>query len=97
MATIRAEVRRKLELLERYRSIRQEEILEEMRFRAERELGEGRFPWKGEFRPKTEIEELYKRRKRWGIRFTVDLALVSACLAAIVWAGPFLIRLLLPR
>ncbi|MDP6849766.1 MAG: hypothetical protein QF524_02375, partial [Planctomycetota bacterium] len=92
MATIRAEVRRKLELLERYRSIRQEEILKEMRFHAERECEEGRFPWKGEFRPKDEIEELYKRRKRWGIRFTIDLSLLCVGLAALLWAGPFLIR-----
>ncbi len=96
MSAIREEIDRKQELLDRYRALRLEEILEELRPRAEEEGHQGRFPWKGQFRSRAEIEDLYRQRRRWDRRVLFDLCLLIALCAALFLATPVLLRFLLP-
>ncbi len=96
MSSTREETDRKLELLDRYRALRLEEILAELRERAEQERSRSRFPWRGQFRGREEIEHLYRQRRRWDRRVIFDLALLVALCAALLFAAPQLIRILLP-
>jgi len=96
MSTLREEIDRKQELLDRYRALRLEELLEELRGRAEEEGRQGRFPWKGEFRSRAEIEGLYRQRRRWDRRVLFDLGLLVALCGALFLATPGLLRFLLP-
>lgn len=97
MSTVREEVDRKLELLDRYRALRLEELLEELRARAGDELGRGRFPWKGAFRSRAEIDALYRQRRRWDRRVLFDLALLVAICITILLATPALLKFILPN
>jgi hypothetical protein len=96
VSSLREETDRKLELLERYRALRLEELLEELRPRAEEERAQGRFPWKGQFRSKAEIDELYRERRRWDRRVLFDLGLLIALCCLVLAAAPVLMRVLLP-
>ena len=82
-APVRDIVRRKEELLERYRAARLEEMLRETRAQAVQEAERGRFAWKGEFRPREEILYWYSQRKRWDRRFLFDSLLAVVVLAAL--------------
>ncbi|MFQ5747892.1 MAG: hypothetical protein ACE5H3_00360 [Planctomycetota bacterium] len=87
MTTVRSEVQRKFDLIDRYRAMRLEELLEELRPRAVAEAEDDRYPWKGEFRPREEILLLYRRRRFYDRRFLVDMTLVVLVLAAVVSQG----------
>ncbi len=87
MTTVRKEVQRKFDLIGRYRAIRQEELLEELRPRAAAEAEKDSYPWKGEFRSREEILLLYRRRRFYDRRFLLDMALVVILLAAVVSQG----------
>ena len=94
MTTIREEIKRKNELLERYRAIRLEQITEDLRREATFERANGKFPWRGEFRDSSEIERLYRSRSRWGMRFSFDLTILCLMLGALLYAAPKLIQIL---
>lgn len=96
MIPLRQETRRKRELLARYRERRREELLEAFRAQAAREAERDRYPWKGEFRTREEILELYRLRRRWDRRFLTDMFLVVVVLAGAVLAGPQAVNLFLP-
>ncbi|RMH05211.1 MAG: hypothetical protein D6702_00725 [Planctomycetota bacterium] len=96
MTSLRQETERKLELLDRYKALRLEELLAELRPRAEAERRRGRYPWKGEFRTREEIEELYRLRRRWDRRVLFDLLLLILICAGLFLAAPVLLRVLLP-
>ena len=96
MTTLRDLQRRKAELLERYCAARLEECLEELRGEAAQKLDAERFPWKGEFRTREEIEFWYSERRRWDRRFLVDMALVVVMLAALCYGASFGVKLMLP-
>ncbi|MBC8327970.1 MAG: hypothetical protein ISR76_09055 [Planctomycetes bacterium] len=96
MSATREEIDRKQELLDRYRALRLEEILDELRQRAEHESHQGRFPWRGQFRSRAEIEDLYRQRRRWDRRVLFDLTLLIALCAALLLLAPLLLRILLP-
>jgi len=87
VATVHGEVQRKFDLIDRYRAMRLEELLEELRPRAAAEAEEDRYPWKGGFRPREEILLLYRRRRFYDRRFLFDMALVVLVLAAVVSQG----------
>ncbi len=96
MSTIREENERKRELLDRYRSMRLEEILTELRERAREEAARDRFPWKGAFRSRAEIEALYREKRRWDRRLLFDTLLLCILFGLILWQAPRLIAVFLP-
>lgn len=96
MATLRDIQRRKHELLERYRAARLAEMLESLRKEAEQHAEAERYPWKGEFRTREEIEFWYTERRRWDRRFLLDMILVVLALAGLCYAATFGVKLMLP-
>lgn len=97
MADYRNERQRKLELLERYRSLRLEEMLVELRPQAAAAAEEDRLPWRGEFRPREEVLELYKRRRKLDRRFLTDMSIVVLVLLFIVVNGRRIVQTFVPR
>lgn len=97
MATIKQVQKRKLELLERYRSTQLEQRLLVARQQALEEAERGRFPWKGEFRPKEEIELLYSERKKWDRRFLIDGIILTVVLFAITIVSSMLVNIVSTR
>lgn len=97
MTTLRDVQERKYELLERYEAARLAEMLEELRPEAARQAALERFPWKGEFRSREEIEFLYAERRRWDRRFIVDLAAVVLVLALATAASSYGVKFMLPK
>lgn len=97
MSEASAEKARKLELLDRYRALRLEEMLTALRHEASRHAEEGRYAWRGEFLPRDEILALYKRRKSLDRRFTLDLAVVVLILAAVFFNGKRIVQSFIPR
>ena len=93
---VRDIVRRKEELLERYRAARLEEMLRECRAQAVREAERRRFAWKGEFRPREEILYWYSQRKRWDRRFLFDSTVAVVVLIALFQVLRLLVRILQP-
>lgn len=89
-------VRRKEELLDRYRAERLEEMLRDGRAQAVEEAERGRFAWRGEFRPREEILYWYGQRRRWDRRFMLDSMLVIGVLIAVVFAFQLLVKIMLP-
>ena len=96
MTTIRQETQRKRELLARYRELRRAELLEELREQAAEEAEGGRYPWRGEFRSQAEILELYRRRRRWNLRFFIDVLLLCALCGGALYAGQRLVEIVSP-
>ncbi len=94
--TIREEVERKLELLERYRALRLEAMLQELRAQAEQERERGFFPWKGRFRSREEILALYETRRRYDRRFLLDTVVLAVLCFVTLVAGTALVRINLP-
>lgn len=97
MATVKQVQKRKLELLERYRSVQLEQRLLVARQQALEESERGRFPWKGEFRPKEEIELLYGERKKWDRRFLLDGIILTVVLFGIVIVSSTLVTIVSPK
>jgi len=97
MATVKQVQKRKLELLERYRSVQMEQRLLVARQQALEEAERGRFPWKGEFRPKEEIELLYGERKKWDRRFLLDGIILTVVLFGIVFVSSTLVTIVSPK
>jgi len=95
-APIRDIVRRKEELLDRYRAARLEEMLREARAQAVQEAERGRFAWKSEFRPREEILYWYSQSRRWDRRFLFDSLLAVIALAVVFQALSMLVRVLQP-
>jgi hypothetical protein len=89
-------VRRKEELLDRYRAERLEEMLRKGRAQAVEEAERGRFAWRGEFRPREEILYWYGQGRRWDRRFMLDSRIVVVVLVAIVMAFQLLVKIMLP-
>ncbi len=96
MSTIRDLQRRKVELLERYRAARLEEVLEETRSDSVEHAEADRFPWKGEFRPREEILYFYTERKRWDRRFLLDMTLLVIGLLVLAYLVSFGIKFMMP-
>ncbi len=96
MPTLSQESNRKYELLERYRTERLEEVISELREQVEPEMAKDRFPWKGAFRHRDEIEQLYQLRRRWDRRFLFDLSAATAVVAVLVYGLSFVIKILAP-
>jgi hypothetical protein len=96
MTTLHDLQRRKSELLERYCAARLEESLEELRGEAVQQADAEKFPWKGEFRTREEIEFWYSERKRWDRRFLVDMALVVVLLTALCYSASLGVKIMLP-
>jgi len=96
MATLRDIQRRKEELLERYRAARLAEQLEALRAEAAKHADAERFPWKGEFRRREEIEYWYAERRRWDRRFLLDMIVVVVVLAGLCFAVSFGVKFMLP-
>ncbi|KAA3607531.1 MAG: hypothetical protein DWQ01_15200 [Planctomycetota bacterium] len=96
MSYARKESKRKLELLDRYRALRLEERLETLRQLAEQEAEQDRYPWKGEFRDRDEILDLYRTRKRWDRRYMIDLLVVVVLLLVVFVGGRTLVKMFTP-
>ncbi|TAH36866.1 MAG: hypothetical protein EYC70_07715 [Planctomycetota bacterium] len=96
MATLREERQRKLELLERYAAARREKLLATLRAQAQAEAASGRYPWKGEFRTREEILELYRERRKWDRRFLFDLLLAAVACIGLLGAGAMLVKIYTP-
>lgn len=96
MATLRDIQRRKEELLERYRAARLAEMLESLRAEAVTQADAERYPWKGEFRRREEIEYWYAERRRWDRRFLLDMILVVLALAVLCFAASYGVKFMLP-
>jgi len=90
------EIHRRRELLERWREARLEELLQDLRKQAQNEKERGHFAWKGAFRSRAEIEELYIKRKRWGRRLLVDTLCISLVCSCALYFGPIVLKMLLP-
>ncbi len=96
MTTLREIQKRKEELLERYRAARLEEQLETLRAEAAQHAEADRFPWKGEFRKREEVEYWYAERRRWDRRFLIDMIVVVVVLAVLCYAASFGVKFMLP-
>ena len=96
MATLREIQNRKEELLERYRAERLAELLESLRTEAARHADTERYPWKGEFRRREEIEYWYAERRRWDRRFLVDMIVMVLVMAALCYGTSFGVHYMLP-
>jgi hypothetical protein len=96
MRTIRDLQRHKQELLERYEAARLAELLDELRPEAAHQAEDERFPWKGEFRPRPEIEYLYGQRKIWDRRFLLDMVVLIAVLGGLTYGAKWGVRLVSP-
>lgn len=96
MTTIRDVQRRKAELLERYRAARLEELLDELRAEAPEHAEADRIPWRGDFRPREEVQWLYRERRRWDRRFLLDTAVLVIALLVLAWLMVYGIKLLAP-
>lgn len=96
MPTLREERHRKLELLERYEAVRREKLLAALRTQAAAEATADRYPWKGEFRGKDEILDLYAQRRKWDRRFLFDLFLVVVACVGLLGAGAVLVKVYAP-
>ena len=59
-------------------------------------MAKDRFPWKGEFRHRDEIEQLYQLRKRWDRRFIFDLSAATIVVGVLVVGLSFAIKMLAP-
>ena len=97
MTSIRQESARKFELLERYRALRLEEMLADLRPRAESEAEHDRWAWRGEFRTRQEIQRLYRKRTWMDRRFMVDMIILVALLMLVLLGGRKIIRNFVPR
>lgn len=97
MTTLRQETARKLELVERYRALRREQLLGALRAEARAEEARGRYPWRGAFRTREEILELYRLRRYWDRRFLADLLLLVLFCAALIGGGGRLVRVFFPH
>lgn len=97
MPTIKELARQKHDLLASYRAEMYEKSLQELKEKAEAEKNEGRFPWKGEFRTREEIIELYQERKKLDKRFTFDTYALAIIFFLIIFSGPILIKFLSPK
>jgi len=95
--TVKQVQKRKLQLLERYRSARLEEMLLVTRQQALEEAERNRFPWKGEFRAKEDIALLYGERRKWDRRFLMDTIVLTVVLCGIVIAGSMLVKVVSPK
>ena len=89
-------VRRKEELLDRYRAERLEQMLRDGRAQAVEEAERGRFAWKGEFRPREEILYWYSQRRRWDRRFLLDSVILIAVLVAVFFGLELVVKMMLP-
>jgi hypothetical protein len=96
MATLRDIQRRKEELLERYCAARLEEMLEGLRTEAAEHAEAERYPWKGEFRTREEVEYWYAERRRWDRRFLLDMTLVVLVLAGLCYGATFGVEAMMP-
>jgi hypothetical protein len=97
MGTVKDIANRKHALLDRYRTALLDEMLEECREEAAAEAENDHFAWKGEFRSRDEIMELYKEGKRWDRRFLVDTAAIAILLFVIVFSSSQIVALVAPR
>ena len=97
MGVVGRERRRKLELLERYRAVRLDEMLADLEAQAESEAEHDRYPWKGAFRSRDEILGFYKERKKLDRRFMIDMLVVVLLLAGVVLNGKRIISMFAPR
>lgn len=96
MPTLREERQRKLELIERYEAQRKERLLGSLRTQAAAEAAAGRYPWKGEFRSREEILDLYRQRRKWDRRFLFDLFLVVIACFGLLGGGAMLVKIYTP-
>lgn len=94
--SVRDVVRRKEELLDRYRASRLEELLREGRTRAVEEAERGRYAWRGEFRPRDEILYWYGQRKRWDRRYILDSTLVVILLVVLFQVFRMVVQMMQP-
>lgn len=97
MSTVKEIAQRKRALLDRYRTALLDEMLEECRNEAAAEAENDHFAWKGEFRSRDEIMELYKEGKRWDRRFLIDTAAIAILLFVIVFSSSRIVDLVAPR
>jgi hypothetical protein len=97
MPTVADIARNKHDLLQRYRAVLMEDILEELQQQAEDNAEDGLFAWAGEFRSRDEIAQLYKERKRWDRRFVIDTYLFGIVLLIATLALTFSFKLVAPR
>ena len=97
MPTVKETARQKHDLLASYRAEIFEQTLHDLKAKARAEQNEERFPWKGEFRPREEIIDLYRERKRFDKRFTFDTFALAAIFFLIIFSGPVLIKFLSPK
>ena len=97
MPTVKETTRQKYDLLASYRAEMFEKTLHDLKAKARVERSEGRFAWKGEFRPREEIIDLYQERKKFDKRFTFDTFALAAIFFLIIFSGPVLIKFLSPK
>lgn len=96
MATVRQEINRKLDLVDNYRAQSLEAVLDELRDQAAQEAENDRFAWKGEFRSREEILELYNKGRKYDRRFMLDTLVLTLILFFAVIIGRNLARLFMP-
>ncbi len=96
MTTIRDLQRQKTELLDRYYAARLEEVVEQLRAEAARQAEAEKFPWKGEFRRREEIEYFYAERRRWDRRFLFDMFALILVLGAMAYGASWGVKIMLP-
>ena len=97
MGTVKDIANRKRALVDRYRTALLDEMLEESRREAAIEAENDHFAWKGEFRNRDEIMELYKEGKRWDRRFLIDTIAIAIILFVIVFSSSQIVALVAPR
>ncbi|MAU94115.1 MAG: hypothetical protein CMJ93_07900 [Planctomycetes bacterium] len=97
MPSISDIARDKHDLLQRYRALLMEDMLEDLRRQAEENAEEELFAWSGEFRSRDEIVQLYNERKKWNRRFVIDTYALAIVLLLATVGLSFAFKFVAPR